>query len=184
MQRIPFPDISKLPEAAQKTVAALPINIVRICAHASLPLFEAQGQLGRAVANPEALEPRLRETVILRVAYLSNSAYELHHHIPLGRAAGLSDAELDAIARGNYPSLPPLLAAAARFTDEVVTRLSPSDETLDSLRKLASDQILVNIVLTIGCYMSIARLIAVTGIQPDTTALSHLPTGVEEPRRP
>ena len=184
MQRIPFPDISKLPEAAQKTVAALPINIVRICAHASLPLFEAQGQLGRAVANPEALEPRLRETVILRVAYLSNSAYELHHHIPLGRAAGLSDAELDSLARGNYPSLPPLLAAAARFTDEVVTRLSPSDETLDSLRKLASDQILVNIVLTIGCYMSIARLIAVTGIQPDTTALSHLPTGVEEPRRP
>ncbi len=74
---------------------------------------------------------------------------------------------------------PPLLAAAARFTDEVVTRLSPSDETLGNLRKLASDPILVNIVLTIGCYMSIARVIAVTGIEPDATALSHLPTGVE-----
>lgn len=179
MQRIPFPDVSKLPEAAQKAVAALPINIVRICAHASAPLFEAQGQLGRAVANPEVLDPRLRETVILRVAHLSNSAYELHHHIPLGRLAGLSDADLDALARGNYAGLPPLLAAAARFTDEVVTRLSPSDETLGNLRKLASDPILVNIVLTIGCYMSIARVIAVTGIEPDATALSHLPTGVE-----
>ena len=179
MQRIPFPEVSKLPEVVQKTLAGLPLNIVRICAHASVPLFEAQGQLGRAVANPEVLDPRLRETVILRVAYLSNSAYELHHHIPLGRAAGLNDAELDALARGNHAGLPPLLAAAAHFTDEVVTRLSPSEETVGNLRKLASDQILVNIVLTIGCYMSIARLIAVTGIEPDATALSHLPTGVE-----
>ncbi|HEY4214444.1 MAG TPA: carboxymuconolactone decarboxylase family protein [Steroidobacteraceae bacterium] len=183
MQRIPFPEVTKLPEVVQKALAALPLNIVHICAHASVPLFDAQGQLGRAVANPEVLDPRVRETVILRVAYLSNSAYELHHHIPLGRVAGLSDAELDDIARGNYAGLPPLLAAAARFTDEVVTQLSPSDETLGNLRKLASDQVLVNIVLTIGCYMSIARLIAVTGIEPDATALSHLPTGVEEPRR-
>src|SRR6185312_6828307 len=145
MQRVPFPDVSKLPEVVQKTVAGLPLNIVRICAHASVPLFEAQGQLGRAVANPEALDARLRETVILRVAHLSNSAYELHHHIPLGRTAGLTEADLTAIATRNYTTLPPLLAAAARFTDEVVTQLSPSDETLSNLRNLSSDQILVNI---------------------------------------
>jgi 4-carboxymuconolactone decarboxylase len=178
MPRIPYPDVSRLPEATQKTLAAIPLNVVRISAHASQPLFEAQGQLGRAIANPEVLEPRLRETVILRVAHLSNSAYELHHHIPLGRAAGLTEDELAAIANRNYGALDPLLAAAARFTDEVVTQLSPSDETLASLRKVSSDQILVNIVLAIGCYMSIARLIAVTGIEPDATALSNLPSSL------
>jgi 4-carboxymuconolactone decarboxylase len=176
MQRIPYPDVSTLPEIVQQRLKSVPLNIVRICANASLDLFEAQGALGRAVANPDALEPRLREAVILRVAHLSNSAYELHHHIPLGRAAGLSEAELAAIASKNYDSLDPLLAAAARFTDEVVTQLSPSDETLATLRKLASDQIVVNIVLTIGCYMSIARLVAVTGIELDASALGHLPT--------
>jgi 4-carboxymuconolactone decarboxylase len=175
MPRIPYPDVAQLPEIIQKRLAALPLNVVRITAHASVPLFEAQGQLGRAIADPEVLEPRLRETVILRVAYLSNSAYELHHHIPLGRAAGLTEPELDAIARGNYSTLSPLLAAAARFTDEVVTQLSPADETLASLRQVASDQVVVNIVLTIGCYMSIARLIAVTGIEPDANALRDLP---------
>jgi alkylhydroperoxidase family enzyme len=180
MPRIPYPDVSKLPEIMQKTIAAVPLNVVRINAHASLPLFEAQGQLGRAIANPEVLEPRLRETVVLRVAYLSNSAYELHHHIPLGRAAGLTGLELAAIASGSYAALNPLLAAAAQFTDEVVTRLSPSDETLAQLRKVTSDQILVNIVLTIGCYMSIARLIAVTGIEPDADALRHLPRSLED----
>jgi 4-carboxymuconolactone decarboxylase len=180
MPRIPYPDVSRLPETMQKTVASLPLNVVRISAHASLPMFEAQGQLGRAVANPEVLEPRLRETVILRVAHLSNSAYELHHHIALGRAVGLTEVELGALAVNNYAVLNPLLAAAARFTDEVVKQLSPSDETLASLRKVASDQIVVNIVLTIGCYMSIARLIAVTGIEPDADALGHLPTSLED----
>ena len=155
----------------------MPLNVVRICALASQPLFDAQGQLGRAVAMPEVLEPRLRETVVLRVAHLSNCEYELHHHRALGRAAGLTEAELAAIAGGNYATLEPLLAAAAQFTDEVVTGLKPSDATLARLRALATDQVVVNIVLTIGCYMSIARLIAVTGIAPDAEALKHLPTG-------
>ena len=180
MSRIPYPEVSKLPEVTQKTLANVPLNVVRMCAHASLPLFEAQGQLGRAVASPECLDPRVRETVILRVAHLSNSAYELHHHIPLGRAAGLKDDELAAIASLDYRALDPLLAATARFTDEVVTALSPSDETLASLRKVASDQVVVNVVLTIGCYMAIARLAAVTGIEPDAEPLTHLPGSVEE----
>jgi 4-carboxymuconolactone decarboxylase len=175
MPRIPYPDVARLPETVQKALASLPLNIVRISAHASLPLFEAQGQLGRAIANPEVLDPRLRETVILRVAHLSNSTYELHHHVTLGRTVGLTEAELAAIASRTYAALNPLLAAAARFTDEVVLHISCTDETLTNLRKLASDQIVVNIVLTIGCYMSIARLIAVTGIDPDTNALDHLP---------
>ena len=59
-------------------------------------------------------------------------------------------------------TLDPLLGAAARFTDEVVMHISCSDETLARLRNLASDQIVMNIVLVIGCYMSIARVIAVT----------------------
>jgi 4-carboxymuconolactone decarboxylase len=179
MQRIPYPDVSSLPEVVQKTIAAVPLNVVRINGHASQPLFEAQGQLGRAIANPQVLDPKLRETIILRVAYLSSSAYELHHHIPLGREAGLTEAELAAIADGNHAALDPLLAAAARFTDEVVSRLSPSDETLAQLRKVASDQVVINIVLTIGCYMSIARLIAVTGIEPDAEALRHLPSSLD-----
>ena len=176
MQRIPYPDFQKLPEATRKTLAAVPLNVVRICAHASQPLFEAQGALGRAVAMPDVLEPRLRETVILRVAHLSDSDYELHHHMALGRAAGLNDADLAAIGSGNYATLDPMLAAAARFTDEVAAQLSPKDATLAQLRSLASDTTVVNIVLTIGCYMSIARLVAVTGIARDTDALTHLPT--------
>jgi 4-carboxymuconolactone decarboxylase len=183
MQRIPYPDESKLPEGVRKMLAGTPLNVVRVGAHASPDLFEAQGKLGWAIAKPDVLEPRLREAVILRVAYLSNSNYELHHHVPLGRAAGLKEAELEALAHRSYDALDPLLAAAARFTDEVVSVLSPSDATLAQLRKVASDQIVINIVLTIGCYMSIARLIAVTGIEPDAASLKNLPTSLDDPAR-
>lgn len=181
MQRIPYPDVTKLPEPVQRTLASVPLNVVRICAHASQPLFEAQGQLGRAIAMPEVLDPRVRETVILRVAYLCQSGYELHHHVPLGRAAGLTDAQLEHISRADHDALEPLLAAVARFTDEVVTLLIPSDATLARLRSLVPDQVVVNIVLTIGCYLSIARLAAVSGIAPDPIALQSLPDGTGDP---
>lgn len=182
MPRIPYPDEAKLPEMVRKMLAGTPLNVVRIGAHASPVLFEAQGRLGWAVANPDVLDPRLREAVILRVAHLSLSDYELHHHVPLARSAGLTEAEIAALGGRNYGALNPLLAAAARFTDEVVTLLSPSDETLAALRKVVPDQVVINIVLAIGCYMSIARLAAVTGIERDLDSLGHLPSSLDDGR--
>jgi 4-carboxymuconolactone decarboxylase len=183
MPRIPYPDVNALPETMRKMLAGTPLNVVRMGAHASPQLFEAQGKLGYAVADPAVLAPRLRETAILRVAYLSSSPYELHHHLPLAAAAGLTRTEMAAIEGARYAQLDPLLAAICRFVDEVVVKISPSDEVLAALRAQVSDQILVNLLLTIGCYMSIARLIAVTGIEPDEAALKHLPSGLQDPSR-
>jgi 4-carboxymuconolactone decarboxylase len=177
LPRIPYPDVAGLPETAQRILAGSPLNVVRIGAVASPALFEAQGRLSYAIADPEVLEPRIREAAILRVAHLSNSAYELHHHRPLARAAGLTEDDLEAIERRAYERLEPTLAAVCRFTDEVVLDLAPSDQTLAALRALVSDQVVVNLVLTAGCYMTVARLIAATGIELDETPLEHLTTG-------
>ena len=177
MPRIPYPDVAGLPEAAQKILAGTPLNVVRMGALASFPLFEAQGRLSYAIADPEVLAPAIREAAILRVAHLSQSAYELHHHRPLARAAGLSDAELEAIEHGAYERLDATLAAVCRFTDEVVLDLAPSDATLAALRALVGDRVVVNLVLTAGCYMTVARLIATTGIELDPAPLEQLTTG-------
>lgn len=180
MPRIPYPDVAGLPETVQRILAGTPLNVVRIGAVASLPLFEAQGRLSYAIADPEVLEPRIREAAILRVAHLSNSAYELHHHRPLARGAGLSEGDLEAIERRAYDRLDPTLAAVCRFTDEVVLDLAPSDTALAALRALVSDEVVVNLVLTAGCYMTVARLIATTGIDLDETPLAQLTTGLAE----
>jgi alkylhydroperoxidase family enzyme len=175
--RIPYPDVAGLPETAQRILAGTPLNVVRIGAVGSLPLFEAQGRLSYAIADPDVLEPRIREAAILRVAHLSNSAYELHHHRPLARGAGLSEDDLAAIERREYHRLDAVLAAVCRFTDEVVIELAPSDATLAALRALVSDRVVVNLVLTAGCYMTVARLIATTGIELDESPLEQLSTG-------
>lgn len=180
MPRIPYPDDASLSDTARKILAGSPLNVVRIGAHASPALFAAQGGLSFAIADPEVLDPRIREVAILRVAQLSNSAYELHHHNPLARAAGLSEAEIAAILAADYAALDATAAAVARFTDEVVTDLSPSDTTLADLRAQVPDRDVVNLILTIGCYMSIARLIATTGIEIDEVAIQHLATGIED----
>jgi len=183
MPRIPYPDVNALPETMRKMLAGTPLNVVRMGAHASPALFEAQGKLGWAVADASVLAPRLRETAILRVAHLSGSRYELHHHLPLAAAAGLTPAQIAAIETLRYGDLDPVLAAICRFADEVVLKVTPSDAALAALRAQVSDQTLVNLVLTIGCYMSIARLIAVTGIEPDEAALTHLSSGLQDPSR-
>jgi alkylhydroperoxidase family enzyme len=177
MSRIPYPDLSVLPDEMQRMLAGTPLNIVRMGAHASQPMFEAQGRLAYAIARADVLDPRVRETAILRVAHLSGSAYELHHHLALARLAGLGETELAAIAGGTYGALDPLLAAVAAFVDEVVRDISPSDAALERLRALVSDEVLVNIVLTVGNYMTIARLIAVAGPEIDDLPLAQLPTG-------
>jgi alkylhydroperoxidase family enzyme len=164
----------------QKMIAGTPLNVVRMGAHASPPLFEAQGALGYAIAQPEVLHPKLREVVILVVAFLSESEYELHQHRPLALAAGLDETEIAAIGRGDYRQLDERLAAVAEFTAITVREVSPSDAALAAVRRHVSDRELVNIVLTIGCYMSLARLIAVTGIELDENRLTTLPTGLRE----
>lgn len=180
MPRLPYPDLETLPETVRKMLAGSPLNVVRIGALASPALFEAQGRLSYAIADPEVIDPRIREAAILRVGHLSNSAYELHHHGPLARAAGLAGAEIEAILAGEYATLDAKLGAVCRFTDEVVVSLSPSDATLAALRAEVPDRDVVNLVLTIGCYMAIARLIATTGIEIDDMAIQHLATGVDD----
>jgi 4-carboxymuconolactone decarboxylase len=178
--RIPYPDPATLSETARKIVTGSPLNVVRIGAHASPALFEAQGRLSFAIADPEVLDPRIREATILRVAQLSNSAYELHHHGPLARAAGLTGDEIAAILDADYAALDQTLAAVCRFTDEVVLELSPCGPTMAAMRAEVGDRVLVNVILTIGCYMSIARLIATTGIELDECAIEHLAVGIED----
>lgn len=178
MSRIPYPDTASLPDKMQRMIAGTPLNVVRMAAHASPPLFEAQGALGYAIAQPEVLEPKLREVTILVVAFLSNCEYELHQHRPLALAAGLDEADIVAIREGAYAGLDARLAAVAELVAATVRDLSPSDSVLAEARRHVTDRELVNIVLTVGCYMSLARLIAVTGLELDDNRLDALPTGL------
>ena len=113
--------------------ARLPINLTRMLLHAPA---ETKGFLDLVSGfRRGALDPKLRETVILRVATDEENLYQRMQHLPAAALAGLSKEEVDAITRGDLARLNPRLAIAVRFVDECVTRVKVSDATSPMPRK-------------------------------------------------
>lgn len=131
--------------------------------HASDGLWAAQAALGRATIDAD-LDPRLRELVILRTAWLDGSEYELFHHRALARRAGLDEAEVAAIVGGDQAGFSAAERTLLAFVDGVVRDASPSDAVIAEMRRHYPDRLVFDVVVVIGSYMMTARLAAVGGV--------------------
>jgi 4-carboxymuconolactone decarboxylase len=172
MTRIPYPDPAKQSAIVRATLERAPINVMKMVSHASEPVFNGFGQFSGAFYQPSDLNPMLREVAILRVGYLSKSAYEVFHHEGLGRQIGLTDAQIDAIRAGKAnPALTPAQAAVMAFADDVIVNVRAGDATLAAVRGFLSDQALVDLILVIGLYMTVSRLLETTGVELDTAPI-------------
>ena len=165
--RIPYPSVKNLSAAKHARVfdpaRKILLNVSRMVLHASDGLWSAQAALGRATIEAD-LDRRLREMVILRVAHLQRSDYELFHHRELARRMGVTDAEIEAILSDDLTALAPPDHALIAFASEVIRDVSPSDGALADMRRHYSDQFLFDIVVLIGSYMLTARIAAVGGV--------------------
>ncbi|MFD0365248.1 carboxymuconolactone decarboxylase family protein [Nocardia sp. GCM10030253] len=108
------------------------------------------------------------ELVILRVAHLRNCAYEMDHHIRLGKRAGVTPEILDRLRSG--PSAPEwsdkhhtLLAAV----DQLVESRDIDDTVWSTLAKHYDDRSLIEIVLLVNQYEGLASTITALRIQRD-----------------
>jgi 4-carboxymuconolactone decarboxylase len=174
MSRIPYPDPATLSQAKRALLDdpdARILNISRFAMYASDAQWATQRAFGQANLHSLKLAPRLRELVILRVAHLSNSAYELHHHEPVAAGLGMDGAELAALRTGDYAVFGPLERAICEFVTEVVRDVSPRDETLAAIRALISDELMFEIVFLAGYYMIIARVAAIGGPELEAETL-------------
>lgn len=165
--RIPYPAIDDLSPAKHARIfdpsRKVLLNVSRMALHASDGLWGAQAALGRATIDSD-LDPRLREMVILRVAHLQNSEYELFHHRSIARHLGIGDAVLAAIESEDHTALAPQDAALIGFVSAVVRDVSPDDATLAAMRAHYDDRFVFDIVVVVGSYMLTARLAAVGGV--------------------
>ncbi|OGP83781.1 MAG: hypothetical protein A2Y95_07140 [Deltaproteobacteria bacterium RBG_13_65_10] len=171
MSRLPYPDPSELPEETRAFFEALPfkLNIHRMMASAPTCL-RGYLSLGRAILRKQALEARLRELTILRVATLSRSDYERTQHIPIARACGATDADIDAMERGDPAALDARAALVLRFTDECVRDVRVSDGTFEQARKIFSAREIAELTLTIGFYMMTARFLETLAVDAEPPA--------------
>jgi alkylhydroperoxidase family enzyme len=167
MARLPYVDPATAPESVRETLAELPadLNIFKLMAHAETN-FRPLLRLGTSILAEQKLDARLRELAILRVAKLSGAEYEWVQHVPIAQVVGASDDEVAALDRGEIESdcFDPLAKLVLRFTDEVVRDVGASEQTFNAIAEHLGHREIVELILAIGFYMTVARLMETTAI--------------------
>ena len=175
MARLPYLDKSDLlPE--HQDLLARNINLYRLLAH-SPRAARSLNTLARFIRDGSRLDPRLRQMAILQVGYVTRSDYEYSHHIRISREFGVSDDDIRAIASetaGQCTELDPLTRAVLRAAREITLEVTLSDDTFAALRQGLDPERLTDLIITIGHYNSLVRLIAALRIDVEDEYLTYL----------
>jgi AhpD family alkylhydroperoxidase len=135
------------------------------------PLFRAWLYFSARLLRGSVLRRREVELVILRVATLRDCAYELDHHLRLGRNAGLTDAELADVRTGSTaPGWSPRERALLTTVEELHHDKDIADDTWATLRTHFPERAGIEICLLAGHYELLA------------TTITALRLPVDEPR--
>jgi 4-carboxymuconolactone decarboxylase len=167
MPRLPFRDPQSAPEPIRAVIEQTPLSLLRMIAHAD-SAFEPWLAYSSTLLRGLELDPLLRELAILQVAHLSRSEYEWVQHVPIAKSFGATDEQIQAIqadadASPCHSETQSLVLAFAReaILDGAAGQAAVSD--LDA--RLGTRQV-IELLLVIGNYMGLARLIATVGLEP------------------
>ena len=120
------------------------------------------------------LPRRETELVILRVAHNCGSDYEWRHHRSLGRAAGLTAAEIERVREGPAgEGWEPRQRLLLRVADELHAERTVGDELWAELRPLYSDEELIELLMLIGNYEMLAMTLNALAVEPDREPLTR-----------
>ena len=163
----PLRDLARGPRRARPGRPSL--NIFRMMANADTA-FVPWLRWGVALLSDLELDPLLRELAILRVARLTPHAeYEWVQHAGLAKAVGATDEQVAALDAGDIDAacFSELEALVLRFTTEVVHDARASEEVLDALSGALAAREVVELLMVIGQYMMVARVMATTDMELD-----------------
>lgn len=147
-----------------------PLNLFRMLAH-SPPVLSGFTKLGGALLQDASLDSRLRELAIVRVGLLAGASYEVGKHTAIARAVGVSDAELAALESGeNRDALGDAARAVIELTDELFSGVRASDAAMARARRHLDDRQLVELVVTIGYYGLVCRVLETLGIDHEVSS--------------
>ena len=153
-----------------------PPNILYTIAHhpALLPPF-----LGFAatIAMRGVLTRRDSELLALRASFNCRSAFEWGHHVEYGLTEGLSQAEIDRIAKGpDHPDWSARDVTLLRACDELHATQNFSDETFAALKQELDDAQIVELTFVVGNYTMLSMVANATGV-PLEARLPGMPGG-------
>ena len=172
MSRIPLVNLDEQPESIRQWAARRGnLNVFRL-SQCPQRLWRMDGH-GRRVVCESDLEARMRELVILRVAHLQASRYELGQHVPLARSAGLADQQIDAIQdAGDLEKAG--FARPERVALDVVTELCAthrlSNDSFACAHGIFGDEAFTELLMLISCYYGLALVLDAADPDVDVAA--------------
>ena len=167
--RIPPLDPAQFtPEQTQLVGAWTHLNFSKVIARhpAMYPIFVPW--IEQLIARTK-LPPRDREVLVIRTLALSSETYEAHHHVQIARKAGMSEAEIAAVARGDA-GLGAWDAVLVSAAEELVRERRISDSTWVALAARYDEEQLMEVVFLVGCYNTMAMLTMSLGMQVEAEA--------------
>ena len=118
--------------------------------------------------NTPSIEPRLRELIVLRVAWRARSRYEWVQHVRIAKRLGVTAEQIDTIA-GLSAGDPwtPLEADLLDATDQLIDRYVVDDATWARLAERLDERQLMEVVFVVGSYTCLAMAFKSFGIELD-----------------
>ncbi len=166
MSRIPLVAIDRMQPAQRAQYDRFPSNLTRGLLLMEQRLAQALPASANALRT-SGLDPKVREGAILRVAALSRSAFERMQHLGEAGRAGWTAAEIATIeGPGTFDGLG-AFAAVLAFVDACVASPEVPDDVFAAARAALGDRDLVTLIVLVGHYMTVARFIAILGIELD-----------------
>jgi 4-carboxymuconolactone decarboxylase len=131
-------------------------------------MYRAWLSFARYILRESSLPGRVREMLILRIAWLASGEYEWAAHKPLGKDAGLTDAEIARLSeRPGAEGWAPSDEAIVRAVDELHYDAFISDATWTALSKGLDTRQVMDLVFTVGAYKMLAMALNSFGAQLD-----------------
>ncbi len=170
MARLPYLDPDQAePRVAEVLAKAPDLGIFRMVANAQRA-FPAFMRFGGAMLDPDEFDPVLREFAIMRVAAMTPGAdYEWVQHAQITLDVGGTQEQIDALEQGDLDAaaLGPDGQLVVRFTTQVVRDASPDSETFAAMTARFPPRQIMHLLLVIGQYMMLGRIMATTQIDLD-----------------
>lgn len=135
---------------------------------------------GNHVLGKNTLPLTSRELMILRIAARAQAAYEWDQHVRIARRAGLADETILAAATGDWDGLDELDRVLLIATDSLLDRQGVDDELWARLTSHLSIEQVIDVLYTVGQYLTIATVINTLGVQVESDLALPLPAPTEK----
>ena len=160
-----LPPVDQLSPDQRAVYDMLPLDLTRgllLTRSSAAPYLS----LGRSF-HDSRLSAATRELIILRVGAVTNTAYELFHHVPQAAACGIADEVIDRVIAKSASVGSADLDALVTFVDQLVAGVQGAPPSTATLQKYYSHNEIAEITLIVGHYVMTSLFVKVLGIQPE-----------------